>query len=74
MASELDAVLAEIDDVLSRYEAMRARSEYDDCSDQKEELPEVVALMAAAIDRLAPEGGHYRESARMATKGGPQRS
>ena len=60
----LQVVLNQIDVALVRYNDLWARSKYDDCSDQPDiELNEVLTILAAMIDRIAPRGSRYRENA-----------
>jgi hypothetical protein len=65
MAIDQRIVFAQIDPLLERYKTARARSQYDDLSDQSdEEHAELLTLMAAAIERLAPPKSRYVESMR----------
>lgn len=62
------AVLHQIDTVLEKWANAKSRSKYDDCSDLGIEVPELVTILAAAIERLAPRGSRYAENARAALK------
>lgn len=56
----LQTVLNQIDVALERYNNLRSRSKYDDYSDQPgNEINEVLTILAATIDRLAPLGSRY---------------
>ena len=57
-------LIAEIDVVLKKYDEYRPSSKYDDLSDLKREVRnEVLTLLEATIDRLAPPGSAYRKRA-----------
>ena len=62
------AILHQIDTALKRWANARSRSQYDDCSDLGIEVPEIVTILAATIERLAPPGSRYTENARAALK------
>lgn len=62
------AILCQIDTVLEKWMDARSRSKYDDCSDLGVEVPELVTILAAAIERLAPPGSRYAENARAVLK------
>jgi len=69
MPIDQKAVLNQIDSVLDRWNKARSRSEYDDCSDLSEmETTELLTLIAATIDRLAPPGSRYQENAHAVLK------
>lgn len=68
MTIDQEAVLSQIDAVLERVAEARARSKYDDCSDLGIEAVELVTLLAATIDRLAPPNSRYQENAHAALK------
>jgi hypothetical protein len=56
-------VLKQIDAVLGQYRELRARSRYDDCSDQPAvSVTAVSTLMADTINRFAPRGSQYIDS------------
>jgi hypothetical protein len=62
----LDAkkVIAEIDVVLKKHEAYRATSKYEDLSDLKRGIKnEMLTLLEATIERVAPPGSAYRKHA-----------
>ena len=53
--------IGQIDGVLARWRALKTQARFDDFSDLPvEERNELVALMLAAIERLAPDGSTYR--------------
>ncbi len=61
---ELRIILQQIDSVLEKYEKLRSRSHYEDCSGlSNNEIFELITLMDATIDRLAPPKSRYRENA-----------
>ena len=62
------AILYQIDTALERWANAKSRSKYDDCSDLGIEVPELVTILTAAIERLAPRGSRYAENARAALK------
>lgn len=69
MSIDQKVVLSQIDLALEKWRAAQSRSQYDDCSDLPlTETTELLTLIAATIDRLAPPGSRYRENARAALK------
>lgn len=62
------AILRQIDTVLEKWMEARSRSKYEDCSDLGIEVPELITILAAAIERLAPPRSRYAEHARAALK------
>ncbi len=68
MSINQEAILNQIDKALERWAKAKSRSKYDDCSDLGTEVPELVTILAAAIERLAPRGSRYAENARAALK------
>lgn len=63
MANDHTAILQQIDGALELMKNARARSKWDDLSDLKEELPELVTVLADIIQRFAPAGSAYRQKA-----------
>jgi hypothetical protein len=59
------AALQQIDEALNARVEARKRSKYDDLSDLKEGLAELVTLLSDAINRFAPPGSTYREKANL---------
>jgi hypothetical protein len=59
-----DEIIAQIDDVLKRYRALRGRSQYSDLSDLRDEstLTAIATLMSDTVYRLAPPGSQYVQS------------
>jgi len=58
------AILEQIDRAIGAWEELRSTSAYDSCSDkQGSAVAELVALMTATVDRLAPPGSRYHEVA-----------
>lgn len=65
----LQVILNQVDLALERYNKLRSRSQYDACSDQPDiEINEVLTILAATIDRLAPPGSRYLINAHEAIK------
>lgn len=63
MQIDQKAALSQIDFVLDKWKNARLRSKYDDCSDLgKVEKNEIITLLAATIERLAPLKSIYREN------------
>lgn len=60
MAIDHTAVIAQIDSALAAWEEFRARAAYDDLSDLKADLPELVAILADVVHRFSPPGSVYR--------------
>jgi hypothetical protein len=59
----LAEVLKQIDAVLAAYSALRARSKYEDCSDQPDvETTGLATLMCDTISRFAQPGSQYIEA------------
>ncbi len=57
-------LIAEIDDVLKKHDHYRASAKYDDFSDLKREIKnEVLTLLEATIERVAPLASAYRKHA-----------
>jgi hypothetical protein len=55
-----EAVLKQLDDVLAQHQALRAKSQHDDCSDLGRVAPvQLLASMCSAIERFAPPGSQY---------------
>jgi hypothetical protein len=52
--------LDQIDSTLEAVKSAQQRSQYDDLSDLGTELPKLLALCVATVDRLAPRGSAYR--------------
>src|SRR5713226_180770 len=62
MPSKRESALTQIDAVLNRWDRFRARSEYEDCSDQSDnEIAEMIQVLASTIERVAP-GSRYQRS------------
>src|SRR3990172_662286 len=60
MALNQKVIINQIDTLLDRYEKARSRAKHPDLSDlPNQEAYEIVTLMAAAIDRLAPLDSRY---------------
>ncbi len=57
------SVLAQIDAALDKWTQTRALSQYDDLSDLREELPELVTILADVIERFAPRESVYQKEA-----------
>lgn len=69
MAIDQKVILNQIDTLLQRFETAKAHAQYDDLSDLPGgEAIELVTLMLAAIERLAPPGSRYLENARIYSK------
>ncbi len=65
----LQVILNQVDSALEKYNKLRSRSKYDDCSDQPDiKINEALAILAATIDRLAPPGSRYLINANEAIK------
>jgi hypothetical protein len=63
------AFIDQIDSVLGTYAEKSASSKYDDLSDLKREVKnEILTLLAATIERVAPVGSVYRKQADAAYK------
>src|SRR5258706_3713265 len=59
---DVKKIIAEIDAVLKRHEEYRASSKYDDLSDLKRGVTnEVLTMLEATIERIAPPGSRYRK-------------
>lgn len=54
-----EEIVGQIDKLVSHYEALKRRSQYDDLSDLGEESKVIVVRLHAAIDRLVPRGTTY---------------
>jgi hypothetical protein len=66
MALDQKVILNQIDSLLQRFDVAKSGAEYDDLSDLPGgEAEELVTLMLAAIERLAPPGSRYIENARI---------
>jgi hypothetical protein len=63
MTNQVDQIVGQLDILLVEYEALRAKSKYDDLSDLPQEIGILSTRMAAALDRLAPPGSTYWEAA-----------
>lgn len=64
-----DVIVKQIDQVLQRYEELRRRSQYDDLSDQGSSVTsELLSLVVATIERLAPPTSVYLTSTRATMK------
>jgi hypothetical protein len=58
------AIISQIDTILAMCRQLKVRSKHDDLSDiPKDEIGEVVSLLFAAIERLAPPGSSYVRNA-----------
>jgi len=67
MAIDQESIIKQIDVVFERYQEARRQSQYDDLSDLPEsQQSEMLTLLAAAVERLAPEGSRYRKNAHAA--------
>lgn len=56
-------ILDQINGVLDRYDILRRRSQFSDCSDQPEsEVTALAALMCDCIGRIAPTDSQYSKS------------
>jgi uncharacterized protein (DUF2164 family) len=65
MPLDQKAIISQIDAILDRWRGLKGRSKYDDFSDlREEEVSEVVTLLFAAIERLAPPGSSYVKNAK----------
>ena len=63
------ALIDQIDQILKTYSEYKASAKYDDLSDLKREVKsEVITLLAATIERVAPVGSVYRQQADAAYK------
>jgi hypothetical protein len=63
MVTSSDIIIKQIDEVLNRHAELRKSSQYDDLSDLGEPVTsELLALIVATIERLAPTGSAYRTS------------
>jgi hypothetical protein len=69
MPASYEVIVKQIDEVLEKHRAFRARSKYDDCSDQpKHVATELLTLMCAAVERLAPSSSQYVQTMRATLK------
>jgi len=60
-ADQKKAVLEQLDRAAQQYNQLRAKSEYDDCSDQPAfETTRVITILSSTIERIAPLGSRYR--------------
>ena len=66
MSTNQKAVIHQIDAALKKWVDAKSRSNYDDCSDLGTEVPELVTILSATIERLAPRGSRYVGNARAA--------
>jgi hypothetical protein len=58
------AILDQLDRAESEYAALRAKSQYEDSSDQPErEITKLNILLGSTIERVAPPGSRYRTEA-----------
>jgi hypothetical protein len=64
MPPDLNAITAQINTILDRYNQLTIHSKYDDYSDCKQETNEVVTLLFAAIERLSPPNSRYSLNAK----------
>jgi len=67
MPTDFNVALQQIDEVLSLYNELRQRSQYEDCSDLtwtkgRQRLIEVAARLSSALARLAPPGSRYERA------------
>jgi hypothetical protein len=68
MASKADALI-QVDAVISKYNELRSRSRWDDCSDlPSKDITAVATLICDTINRFAPPGSEYIESMRALQK------
>lgn len=64
MAYSVEAIVQQIDSLLTEYELIRQRSKYDDLSDLNGiVISEAVTRLNAAIVRLSPSGSVHRDGA-----------
>jgi hypothetical protein len=68
MTIDQKAILQQIDTILEKWTDARSRSKYNDCSDLGTEVSQLVTMLAATIERLAPRGSRYAENASAALK------
>jgi hypothetical protein len=62
--SDRSKFLGQIDQALDQYRRLRAKSSYDDCSDQpNNEITAVITSLVSAIHRAAPPDSSYRTGA-----------
>ena len=62
-------ILRQIDGVLERYRQLRARSQYENCSDQPDvDTTDLAVLMCETINRLGPPNSQYVESMKALVK------
>jgi len=67
MALDEKVLVSQIDAVITRYQEARSRAKYEDLSDLPKALQnELLMIMGATVDRLAPHGSRYREDAHYA--------
>lgn len=60
MPASYEPIVRQIDDVLQIHRDLRARSKYDDCSDQPDSVAtELLTLLCATVERLAPPNSRY---------------
>jgi len=60
-ADQKKAVLEQLDRAAQEYNQLRAKSEYEDCSDQPAiETTRVITILSSTIERIAPLGSRYR--------------
>lgn len=59
MSSDAEIAVTQADAALAAVSEARARSQYDDLSDLGSELPKLVTLCTATVNRLAPPGSSY---------------
>ena len=56
-ADQKKAVLEQLDRAAQEYNQLRAKSEYEDCSDQPAiETTRVITILSSTIERIAPLG------------------
>lgn len=61
MSMPRNEVLGQIDHALKEWKALRAKSQYDDCSDVSEtEVVAVSTILGDTISRFSPVGSHFR--------------
>lgn len=64
MVLEVNTILRQIDGVLDKWNSLKSRARYSDCSDlPDDEITEIITLIDSTINRLTTEGSRYRENA-----------
>ena len=59
---EIQDAIDRIERALAEFDALRAKSQYDDCSDQPDRMVAMtISMLANTIQETAPEGSRYRE-------------